>query len=274
MKGVIANSFPKSGTHVLTRLLTLLGYAEANSHLSRSLVLFGPKNFLRNWQIALRLSRDSKGIPVDIECPQRRIKNEWLSHHIKQYLKQKKYVQGHLPYSREMDALISEIEIPVLYIHRDPRDVLVSLKNYILRLKNHPNHELLKKIKTDRERFEVLLSGYQAGSNINTMSPFFTKYAHSIAWTKSNNVCDIQYEKAIGPKGGGNIEDQIIEIRKVTDYLNHHEIDIEEIVKSIFDTGSETFHKGTIGQWEEEFDDSTMELYDRHFRAFLILNAR
>ena len=272
MKGVIANSFPKSGTHILTSLLRLLGYTEANTHLSRSLVLYGPRNLLRNWQIKKRLTQYKSGIPVDIENHQRLIKKSWLTTHITDHLKDKKYVQGHLPFSEKMEQIIIDKSIPALYIHRNPKDVLVSMKNYILKKKNHPNHKLLGALKTERDRFEVLLSGYRAGNNINTMAPFFTKYAHSIAWNHSDSVCAVEFEKIIGPKGGGSKEEQLSEIQKIVDYLNCERVDVEQLAQDVFNPHSETFNKGIIGQWQQEFDDYTYELYDRYYRAFTILN--
>lgn len=264
MKGVIANSFPKSGTHLLTRLLELLHYKEAHTHLSRSLIMYGPRNLIRNAKISRRIERQySKGLNIDLEAADRMVKEQWFVDHISKHLKTKFFVQAHLPFSPELNSAIKKWGMKMLYIHRDPKDVLVSLKNYILRFSNHPNHRLLKSLESEEERFRLLMNGFNEGSNMTLMAPFCEKYFRSIAWKECADVCSVSFENIIGEKGGGHNRSQQKELRKICKFLDIEDSEMSRIQKHIFNTKSETFHKGTIGQWEEEFSEEIKGLFKR-----------
>ena len=268
MKGIIANSFPKSGTHLLTRILELSAYKQSDTHLSRSLILYGPRNFIRNWKIAKRIEKKpDRGLKIDIEASDRRIKEKWFLAEISSHLKGQTFVQAHLPYSSRLEEALRKYEIKTLYIHRNPKDVLVSLKNYILKQKNHPNHEMLTSLGSDEQRFIALLIGFNEGSNVTMMAPFCEKYCRSILWKNSAYVCSVSFEKIIGQKGGGAFEKQREELARLFDYLRISKTEMDRVQTLVFNTKSNTFHKGIIGQWHEEFTPKVNEVFERHMEA-------
>ena len=260
-KGVIANSFPKSGTHVLTQLLSLLGYQESNTHLSRSLLVYGPRNIFRNAQIYHRLSKKRNvGINVDIENPSKKINPKWFQSHIDKKLIKDRYCQAHLPFSLDLEELVGSLKVPMLYIYRNPLDALVSLKNYILKKKNHPNHYHLVDCSTDYDRYLFLINGYNDENNRTMMAPFFEKYKHSIAWASSDNVCSLKFEDIIGEQGGGNSVVQKQTLEKVLKYLGKEIQNIDQIQTQIYNPNSATFHKGKIGLWKNDLPLDILEI--------------
>lgn len=267
MQGIVANSFPKSGTHVLTQILELLRYKQADTHLSRSLIMYGPRNVWRNIKISQRLARPQNGLSIDIENPKRLIKPIWLNKHLDKFLSEKSYSQAHLPFTSELEQFFFKKNTKMLYIHRDPMDVLVSLKNYILKLSHHPNHKMLSVLPNDEERFLLLLHGYKHGTNIDQMAPFFEKYNSSIKWRDSEACCCIQFENIIGPKGGGSYEKQYAELEKIRSYLNLSAETVKNIQNKIFNPNSETFHKGQIGQWRRELSPKIIDLCEQQLSA-------
>tara|TARA_B100000497_G_C7692385_1_gene421431 strand:- start:3280 stop:4128 length:849 start_codon:yes stop_codon:yes gene_type:complete len=260
-KGIIANSFPKSGTHLLTELLSQMGYNQANTHLSRSLLVYGPKNFIRNLKIYFRREKiQDKGVPIDIENPKMKIKRIWLKTHIENELMEGLYSQAHLPYSKKLEAVIEQSGHKMLFIHRHPLDVLTSLKNYIINKKNHPNHKMLVNCTNDEERFLLLINGYSGNQNAMIMAPFFKKYQYSIGWAQSNSVCSLSFEEIIGINGGGSEEQQRNSIIKVFKYLNYDLKEVDRIQSKVYNTKSATFHKGTTGQWKTELTPKVLNI--------------
>ena len=170
-----------------------------------------------------------------------------------------RYAQAHLPFSNKLHDELYKSGYKMLYIHRHPLDVLVSLKNYILKKKNYPNHKMLKACTHDDDRYFLLLNGYDQGNNVDLMAPFFEKYARSISWSQAKWVCSITFEKIIGEKGGGSFADQKEELKKVLFYLNEGLDQIDDIQTKIFNPQSATFHKGIIGQWRNELSDEIID---------------
>jgi len=267
VEGVLVNSFPKSGTHVLTKIMEMVGYAQTKTHISRSLIMYGQRNMIRNIRIYRRIDKDQlSGLNIDLENQHRRIKEPWLRNHLNKYLSEKVYSQAHVPFSIELEAVFLGMGLKSLYIHRDPKDVLVSLKNYILKLKRHPNHKMLVSLKSNEKRLETLICGFNRGSNIDLLSPFAEKFARSIKWSSSPFTCSVEFEKIIGPKGGGSKAEQKKELLKILSYLGCDERVRENMSDKIFDRKSETFHKGLIGQWEKEFTPNILDLFNEKFR--------
>ena len=96
------------------------------------------------------------------------------------------------------------------------------------------------------------------------MAPFCEKYFRSIAWKECADVCSVSFENIIGEKGGGHDRSQQKELRKICAFLDIEDSEMSRIQKHIFNTKSETFHKGTVRQWKEEFSEEIKGLHRSH----------
>jgi hypothetical protein len=247
---IIANSLPKSGTHLLTRLLHLLKLKEANLHLSGSLVRPKSKyrfiNYMKRKQIIL--NENKQGLAVDLDYPNVKVDSKWLLNRLDK-LPKHSFCQGHLPYTLELEEAFEKINYKVLHIYRDPRDVLISFCNHQLRYNNYPMHTLYKNLsKYDQVKMTI------RGNNDYYYAGIKDRINNSIGWIHSKKIFSVKFEDLIGVKGGGNINKQIKAISEICNYLNFQltESKTEHLCNSIFYEKSETFFKGRIGAWKKE----------------------
>lgn len=261
---VLANSLPKSGTHLLTRLLDLLGIPPANAHLSSSLLRMTSRNIFRN-QVKSRRhwnnQKDVYGLSVDLDDECVKLRSDWLERYI-QRMPSYCYFPGHLPYSLILENTLLELNLKILYIHRDPRDVLVSLCNHYLRYKNYPLHKVFVKQKNLESCLLLALHGYRWRPE--PLASFYERLTRSLRWKDSTNICSVRFEDLVGSKGGGDDALQVEAVKKISNYLGFdNKKEIMAIAERTFDEKSETFYRGKIGQWREAFTSRVKSEYEK-----------
>ncbi|MFN0064882.1 MAG: sulfotransferase domain-containing protein [Chlamydiales bacterium] len=83
------------------------------------------------------------------------------------------------------------------------------------------------------------------------------------------NVLITRFEKLVGPKGGGNQEDQLHEIRRIAQFL-HRDLTDEELLKlAVGCFGGWGCHRGETGRWKEHFHSEHIQLAKPYFTPFL-----
>lgn len=256
---VFVNSLPKSGTHLLARFCELAELNENSLHLSGNLLRKSPRNLIRNLKIANR--KDSKGLEVDLDIPTHKVNRKWLKQTIRE-IPDNSYFLGHAPYSEELSQLLQEEGVKILYIHREPKDVIVSLCNHFLKFENYPFHKEFSELPTMRERILLSLEGIEKGPA--KLAPFKVRLQRTEGWTKDTSVCALKFEELIGPNGGGSEEVQKNKVEQIMSFLNLMYKDPQEIIKSLFYKKARTFNKGTIHQWKEVFDQNLLNIYEEN----------
>src|ERR687889_232170 len=176
---MVANSIPKSGTHLLDRLLVLLGFRMVDlggirPHLAESNYQFSLVNQRLKSILGLRKPEDVMGIgPHLVEggrfpparrflrgrgekvtvggvSPQR-ISRRWLTRRLSK-VPDGGFVNAHCIYTPELADLFRQEGMRTVCILRDPRDVAVSQMHYIKRLKADPVHDAFVGLPADGER--------------------------------------------------------------------------------------------------------------------------
>ncbi len=128
---IIANSLPKSGTHLLVRFLELLDLTEHEPGLTGAMIRPSNRNLIKKiikYQKRTTVS-SSDSYQIDLDCINSRIKG----HHLEKYLSNVKdweFLSAHVPFSSGLDDLFRNKGFKMLYIIRDPRDVLLSYYNH------------------------------------------------------------------------------------------------------------------------------------------------
>src|SRR3712207_2462500 len=117
---IVANSIPKSGTNLLARLLTLLGFEQTSEMGIRSRLVAGPFAPARK----LLRARSKEKVTIGVTSPQR-IDRRWLERRLSR-VDDGQFVTAHCVYSPELSSLIAGEGMRVVCILRDPRDVAVS----------------------------------------------------------------------------------------------------------------------------------------------------
>jgi hypothetical protein len=229
MRPIFVNSVPKAGTHLLKRCLELLpGVSDAFLHVDISQPLE---------QMQARLARLLPG----------------------------EVASGHLVHRPEYVALLRELRPAHLLMLRDPRDVALSLAEYIPRLESHYLHAHFQGLTAD-ERLTACIAGLAeprpawddvALRDVGAASRQFTP------WLDEPGVWPVRFEDLVGPQGGGARDAQR---RAVCELAAELELPLDEpqlevVLGGIFHPESPTFREGAVAGWRARYSPE-------HVRAF------
>src|SRR5215207_11363224 len=98
---IVANSIPKSGTNLLARLLTLLGFEQTSEMGIRSRLVAGPFSPARK----LLRARSTEKVTIGVASPQR-IDRRWLERRLSR-VRDGYFVTAHCVYSPELASLFA-----------------------------------------------------------------------------------------------------------------------------------------------------------------------
>lgn len=225
----------KTGTHLLTRAMTLLTGKEVINKWER-------EEFDFEIQRLLQLSLDEG-----------------------------KYFHMHAFYKKKVFDLFKQSGFKVIYLIRDPRDTLVSVYHYILdrgwEFENLSRDGPFGKLGKD-EQIEELITGKLFGNSIP--NDFFGK---RWGWYANSETCTVKFEKLVGAKGGGDREEQIMELKKLAHFIHLYlpEEKFQEIADQLYGwPGLKTFRVGKIGTWREYFNEEHIKQFKRVFGQELV----
>lgn len=226
---ILANSIPKSGTHLLERLLYLL------PGLSR--------------QFERTLAAQDNTQLLERQCARLR-KNQFLV--------------CHLWYNKEFPRILDEFGIKQILLIRDPRDVVISNANYVTKINGHHRlHDYVNNhLMSDKERLHFFMRGCNEPEEYS-ISLILEKF---YPWLQCENVLTIRFKDLIGKNGGGSDEMQMKTIDRILDFVgvSLDEAKKQELMEKIFYTQSKTFNKASkarINQWKSVFDDEDKKLF-------------
>lgn len=268
MDKVIINSLPKSGTHLLARFCQLIGLEENSENLARGLIRQSNFNLLRNLNVNLRrITYDSDlGVSIDLEDMNNRIKKSYLNKYLKN-IKDKTYIKAHLPYTKKLECVLIENNFKILFIIRDPRDVVLSFVNWTLNNPSHPEYDILKNLSINEAVIYSFTRKYK--KKYYKRDSFINRINKIDGWLNSNSVCSLRFEDLIGERGGGKEIDQINTVKKILSFLEIKDDSTGMIIKNLFYTKAKTFHKGQIGSWEKVFEKQTIDIFNKHIGQFI-----
>ncbi|PSB04090.1 sulfotransferase domain-containing protein [Merismopedia glauca] len=225
---VLANSMPKSGTHLLTRVLSLLPQLISRwaYHVDHN-----------TWRVEQKIINIRRG----------------------------QYLSAHLYWSQELTTICQDRDIRTLFIIRDLRDIAVSNAYYIFKNRRHRLSTYFRSLPSDSERLMASIVGVD-GNLIADGIRSGSIAEHAIAfvpWLNDPNCLTIRFEDLIGTAGEGS-EDQ--QIQAVSNIINHLGIDlppsqVPEIAQKAFFTKARTFRKGKIGDWVNHFSEEHKQAF-------------
>jgi len=270
MNKFILNSVPKSGTHVLVKVFELLKQKDSHRHLSGSLVRNQVGN-LRWFPRKLALSFDllnKTRLMVDLDNPCKTISIKRFNSYIKN-IEPCSYTQGHLPYSEDLDHFLVQNGFKLVQIVRDPRSLVASYINHVIRDVNYPHHNKLKSIESERARVEFVLNGDTKNSSF-ILAPLSGRLRNAAGWLGSPTNCVVKFEDLVGPNGGGSTESQRDALSKIISFANIElsELELVGVADQIFDRKSETFHRGHVDGMQG-FEAETKEFIDRELKDWV-----
>lgn len=231
-----ANSFPKSGTHLLTQILQAfadLGPA-VDSGLPAVVMYEGDVGRLRSEdEIVADLKRF---LPGDIGY-------------------------GHLHHLPSVAQILSSPPFATYFILRDPRDVAVSHVHYVTEMEpRHAHHAYFAhELTTFEERLAATICG---APNANPPLPSLAdRLAPYLGWLEEPSILTLRYEDFW--------QDRQSVLRKVLEHAVRRGFplrqNVEEALRvlenSIQPQRSPTFRKGGMGGWREAFTPYHRQLF-------------
>ena len=245
---IIANSLPKSGTHLLVKTLELLGLTKQEMGLTGALIRPTSRNIFNRIKVNRRRSLgfdDSDSFSIDLDD----INNKVSEAYLRQYLdsiKDNHFVTAHLPYSYRLESYLLDKGFKMIYIVRDPRDVLVSLYNYHKKTFK-PYSKELKNINVEKGISNIYNGISRRNANL---SPLSNRVKNSIGWFHSSST-PLKFEELIGAKGGSTNKLQFESLNKlISDLGLSDKYDPAKVQGLIFDKSAKTFNKGTVEQYK------------------------
>jgi hypothetical protein len=187
-------------------------------------------------------------------------------------LSNRRFWATHCPYVEEYAFILSQPKYQIIYLYRDPRDVVVSLAVYV-RDKDKKFWPGAQEISLEELIARLIVGGpsmHQTEHHISARG-IREVYQAYIPWMQLNNALNIRFEDLVGPQGGGDAYTQLNTILAIADHINI-EIDMYEATllgETIFGK-SAAFNKGQIGSWKEYFTDELKQLFKEHAGQLLI----
>lgn len=256
VRPVLANSLPKGGTHLLVRMLEQLpGLHRVRLQLSSMTYE------------AFRPVGDEPTVPVGVvslcECSQSKIRSQLAR------LPVNCFITSHISHSEVFGALLRDLDMRMVTMVRDPRDVALSSARYLTVQQSHRLHRYFMALSED-DRILACIRGVTVDGRM--LYPGVRCATERVlGWATDPRVCMTRFEDLVGPLGGGTGEQQK---RTIADIASHIGVllddgRIELLGNQIFG-GSATFHKGQIGAWREAFSSAHCDAAKEEFGDLLI----
>jgi hypothetical protein len=235
---LFGNSFPKSGTHLLTQILA--GFARigptVESGLSPIITFEGETG--RQRQRAAIISDLRRLMPGDISY-------------------------GHLHANSEIIEILCRKGFASYFIYRDPRDVVVSHVYYVTDLNNkHVHHDYyVNNLSTFDERLEVSILGRP---DLDIPFPDIrARFEPYLPWLTHAEVLSLRYEDLLANTSA--------ELERIFDhtvtrgfrYQGVKSAAIQTLQDSITPSESPTFRVGVSGGWKKQFSPATKDLFKK-----------
>lgn len=231
---VILNSIPKAGTHMLESML------EEIPHLRNA-----GMQTLSCWdEIDNRLLR----------------KVSRIGHG--------EFATAHLTALPAVVDIVQERKIKVIYLIRDPRDVIISFAKYVTEIdKTHIAHRYLTSLADEASVINACIIGGHPG--IPRIDELLERFS---SWERLDNTLSCRFESLVGQAGGGSSERQR---ETIIDILEHLDVKPDDkVVKSMENAlttkPTSTFRKGKIGNWQQHFNEGHKAIFKEYAGDWLI----
>lgn len=243
---LFANSFPKSGTHLLIQILS--GFSDIGPGVNSGLppIVFFEGTTGRRRTITNILADINKLKPGDI-------------------------TYGHLHAEPEITNQLSSTSFATFNIIRDPRDVVVSHVHYITELASeHIHHKyFLEGLQNFDERLKYSITGSADVESENKQDqPGFeelpdirSRLTPYLGWLDIDGVFNTRFETLISDQDGTIAK--MLEFATERGFLfNKTRGDATESLKNKINPGkSPTFRSGKIGGWKEAFNEENKSIF-------------
>jgi len=254
---VLANSIPKSGTHLLGKALALMGVTEVPVRLYNSVAKPGNQT-----------GETTHCVPVGSIWPGL-VPIERLGELLLQ-AGPGAFIQGHLPHAERVACLLELLNYRMVLIIRDPRAVALSHAGWVPTREYLPSYEFYQD-KTPGERLALAITGYRVEPDGPLELGLRQRFEHLLPWMAHPLVYTTRFERLAGPQSGGDREAQLQELRNIADHLGLR-VSGERLlqVADKLHGGTMTFRKGRIDRWREAFTGFHKDLINKEMGDLVV----
>jgi hypothetical protein len=219
---VLLNSIPKSGTHMMLKALEVI-----------------PDLVDRGSFLASRPSLTYREVP-----------NHVMGNKVHRILPGE-LVAGHIHHSPLIARNLEINNCIVVFIYRDPRDVVISESHYLATMNRwHRLHKAFSSLPDDHSRYDLAINGFETNTNGLEYKNILERYQAFLPWLNQPGVIPVRYEDCLSDK---------IEMIIKTIFTHYQErstacmfnIDklLDEACSGIRNKNTATFREGASGKW-------------------------
>lgn len=228
----LANSVPKSGTHLLLQVLRGI----PGTRYFGSFIASLPALTMQERSERAQILRMRALVPGEA-------------------------VGAHIHYSPRYAEILEEMNAAHFFIYRDPRDIVVSEALYLARMSPwHRLHKTFATLPNDDERIAFAITGDQNGVFPFPWGNIAERYGKYLGWMERKDVCSLRFEDLNG-------ERRKSVVRRIVEFYasrTSSSLDIEETARlamaNIDPEKSHTFRSGIPGGWRNKLNDRNIEL--------------
>ncbi|OQY35937.1 MAG: hypothetical protein B6I38_00830 [Anaerolineaceae bacterium 4572_5.1] len=224
---VLANSFPKSGTHLLLQIVEAFPKVVNYGTFIASMPSVTFKE--RSRKAHLRLL--SSIVPGEV-------------------------IPAHLFYQSDHERLLSEKNCVHFFIYRDPRDVVVSEAHYLAKMNRwHRMHPYFKSLNNLNEQISMSILGVNQSHFPYDYPDVAKRFSRYNKWFQSSKVFTIRYEDLISPGRRKFLREMVIFYAERSSVNVEIESVVAAMERNITPEKSHTFRQGGAGAWKTAFTD-------------------
>lgn len=233
---LFANSFPKSGTHLLTQILQAFEDISPAVNSGLAAVVTFQGDTARQRQVGQILADLHRFLPGDIGY-------------------------GHLHAHPDLVETLSKPAFAAYFVLRDPRDVVVSHVHYVTEMETrHVLHEYYAhRLQTFDQRLSASISGLE---HLDLPLPsILQRFQPFLGWLDTPEVLTLRYEDLM--------QERSEQLRRIIDHAVRRGLPLNCSISEAFrrleeridPQRSPTFRKGKVGGWRESFTDEHKQLF-------------
>lgn len=166
-------------------------------------------------------------------------------------------VTAHLVHRPDYVAALQGFDLARFLVLRDPRDVALSLAEYIPTLRAHYLHQLFTGLSFERRLLACIrgLAEPRPAWDCVALHDLGALYRQFLPWRGEPGVLCLRFEDLVGEAGGGDPGLQRATLAAVAGALDValDEDGLAAVARGIFDPASPTFRRGEIGGWRARF---------------------
>jgi hypothetical protein len=161
------------------------------------------------------------------------------------------YIFYHLAWTDNLGAQLADAGIPVVFVYRDPRDVVVSITEFAVTNERSRKRETLLALEPNA-RYHAIIGGID---NSIGLSDQFHPYE---GWLSQPNTLVLKHSDLIGEAGGGSSFRQRRAFRLLARHLDLS-CDVRSLLKDLHTRASPFVVRGYRGAWRAQLDGSHLD---------------